>query len=71
MSKEVNIMNHNHNRSCCNCCCRGPKGPQGPQGPMDPPVETGPTGPGVRPTYFNAVMQGGFQHIPPEGMLIF
>lgn len=35
---------------------------------MGPP---GLQGPGVQPTYFNAVMQGGFQTIPPEGDVNF
>lgn len=43
----------------------GPPGETGPTGPE------GPAGPGVRPAYFNAVMQGGFQHIPPEGDVNF
>lgn len=76
-------MSMNHNRLCCNCCCHGPAGPQGeagpqgpmgPQGPVGPQGETGlqgPAGPGVRPAYFNAVMQGGFQDVSPEGNVYF
>lgn len=64
-------MNYNHNRSCCNCRCRGPAGPQGPMGAPGPAGPQGPVGPGVPPAYFNAVMQGGFQYIPPEGDVNF
>lgn len=64
----------------------GPQGEQGPagvQGPMGPQGDAGPAGiqgpmgpqgepgPGVRPAYFNAVMQGGFQDVPPEGDVRF
>ena len=50
---------------------QGEPGPQGPMGPMGEPGPMGPAGPGVRPVYFNAVMQGGFQTIPPEGEVNF
>ena len=46
----------------------GPQGDAGPQGPMGP---QGVAGPGVQPAYFNAVMQGGFQDISPEGNVHF
>ncbi|MCI8783554.1 MAG: collagen-like protein [Dorea sp.] len=52
----------------------GPQGDAGPQGPMGPQGDVGPqgpAGPGVLPAYFNAVMQGGFQTIPPEGEINF
>lgn len=52
-------MSDTHNRLCCNCCCQEPMGPQGE------------TGHGVQPSYFNAVMQGGFQTILPEGDVNF
>lgn len=52
-------MSDTHNRLCCNCCCQGSMGPQGEAGP------------GVQPSYFNAVMQGGFQTILPEGDVNF
>lgn len=53
---------------------QGPQGPAGPQGKPGPQGEPGPQGtpgPGVPPVYFNAVMQGGFQTIPPEGDVHF
>lgn len=50
---------------------RGPQGKDGLQGPMGPQGEMGPQGPGVLPVYFNAVMQGGYQDIPPEGEVKF
>ncbi len=65
-------MNDTQYRFCCNCCCQGPAGPQGdpgPQGepgPQGKPEPQGPMGPGVQPSYFNAVMQGGFQDVAPE-----
>lgn len=77
------MYNNYNNKLCCNCCCKGPTGPQGEtgvQGPTGPQGEIGvqgPTGPqgeigqGVQPAYFNAVMQGGFQTIPPEGNINF
>ena len=52
----------------------GPMGPQGNTGPAGPQGPTGPqgeSGPGVQPAYFNAVMQGGFQDVPPEGDVRF
>lgn len=61
----------------------GPPGPQGKTGPQGPPGKTGPSGPqgemgpqgpagsGVEPAYFNAVISGGFQTIPPEGDVNF
>ncbi len=64
----------------------GPQGEAGPQGPMGPQGEAGiqgpagpqgevgpqgPAGPGIKPAYFNAVMQGGYQTIPPEGEVNF
>ncbi|MCI8292184.1 MAG: hypothetical protein HFH53_01450 [Hespellia sp.] len=61
----------------------GEIGPAGLPGPMGPPGEIGPAGPpgpmgpqgeagsGIQPVYFNAVMQGGFQDIPPEGDVRF
>ena len=49
----------------CYYCCQGPAGPIGPTG------EAGPQGLGVQPAYFNAVMQGGFQDIAPEGAVRF
>lgn len=67
-------MYNNRNRLCCNCCCQGPQGEPGPQGPMGPqgaPGPQGPAGPGIEPAYFNAVMQGGYQTIPPEGDVNF
>lgn len=69
-----------HRNLCCNCCCRGPAGPQGPMGPQGNAGPAGPqgpmgpqgeAGPGVEPAYFNAVMQGGFQDVPPEGEVKF
>lgn len=74
------------NKSCCNSCCEGPPGPPGPKGkpgpagpqgkpgPAGPQGEIGPPGPpgaGVEPSYFNAVISGGFQTIPPEGDVNF
>ncbi len=62
----------NYNKLCCNCCYQGPPGPPGepgPQGPTGPPGKPGPAGPigpGVKPCYFNAVMQGGFQDVASE-----
>lgn len=56
---------------------QGPMGPQGEPGPAGPQGEVGPMGPmgpvGTErePVYFNAVMQGGFQDIPPEGEVNF
>lgn len=70
-------MNKNYNIPCCNCCCQGPAGPpgpMGPQGPIGPQGEAGPPGApgsGVQPAYFNGVMQGGFQTVPPEGDVNF
>lgn len=76
-------MNVKREKLRCNCCCRGPQGPMGPQGeigpqgppgPMGPQGEIGPQGPpgpGILPAYFNAVMQGGFQDVPPEGTVTF
>lgn len=67
-------MSYIHNISCCNSCCQGPAGLPGEAGPQGPPGETGPQGPagaGVAPAYFNAVMQGGFQTIDPEGNVNF
>lgn len=73
-------------KSCCNSCCEGPPGPPGPKGkpgpagpqgetgPQGPPGESGPQGPagsGVEPAYFNAVISGGYQTIPPEGDVNF
>lgn len=70
----------------CYNCCQGPIGPQGepgPQGPVGPQGEPGlqgpagphgepgPQGPGIQPAYFNAVMQGGFQDVEPEGAVNF
>ena len=52
----------------------GPQGEPGLQGPMGPQGEAGlqgPMGPGIQPAYFNAVMQGGFQNVPPEGEINF
>lgn len=69
-------MRYYCDKSCCNCC-PGPAGPQGepgPMGPMGPQGEPGPPGPagaGVQPAYFNAVMQGGYQDVPPEGEVKF
>ena len=40
----------------------------GPAGPMG---ETGPAGPGIKPSYFNAVIPGGYQTIAPEGDVNF
>lgn len=31
----------------------------------------GPISPGIEPAYFNAVMQGGYQDVPPEGNVKF
>lgn len=70
-------MNKNYNIPCCNCCCQGPAGPpgpMGPQGPIGPQGEAGPPGApgsGVSPAYFNGVMQGGFQTVPPKGDVNF
>ncbi len=53
---------------------QGPQGEPGLQGPMGPQGEPGlqgPMGPGVPPAYFNAVMQGGFQTVPPDGEINF
>ncbi len=64
-------------KSCCCHCCQGSAGPQGEPGPAGPRGEPGPAGPqgepgpGVKPAYFNAVMQGGFQDIAPEGNVKF
>lgn len=52
----------------------GPPGPQGETGPQGPPGEIGPQGPagsGVEPAFFNAVISGGYQTIPPEGDVNF
>ncbi len=53
----------------------GATGPAGPQGEPGLPGATGPAGPqgepGTPPAYFNAVMQGGFQTVPPEGNVNF
>lgn len=52
----------------------GPQGDIGPQGPMGPQGKTGPqgpAGPGIKPAYFNAVMQGGFQDVAPEETILF
>ena len=49
----------------------GPAGPQGTPGPAGPQGKTGPAGPGVQPAYFNAVMQGGYQDVAPEGNVNF
>jgi len=50
---------------------QGPKGDIGPVGPQGPKGDIGPEGPGIKPAYFNAVMQGGFQNISPEGAVNF
>lgn len=50
---------------------QGPAGPRGEEGPQGMPGPQGPAGPGVRPAYFNAVMQGGFQDVLPEGDVRF
>ncbi len=49
----------------------GPQGNTGPAGPQGPIGPQGESGPGVQPAYFNAVMQGGFQDVPPEGDVRF
>lgn len=52
----------------------GPMGPMGPPGPIGDPGpmgKPGEPGPGIRPAYFNAVMQGGFQDVIPEGDVKF
>jgi len=55
----------------------GPQGDRGEPGPMGPQGAPGLTGPhgepgqGVRPSYFNAVVQGGFQDVIPEGYVNF
>ncbi|MCI8554435.1 MAG: collagen-like protein, partial [Clostridiales bacterium] len=50
---------------------QGEPGPVGPQGPTGPQGEPGPVGSGMPPVYFNAVMQGGFQSVDPEGTVRF
>ena len=56
---------------------RGPMGPQGETGPRGPQGEIGPMGPQgpigaeKKPVYFNAVMNGGFQDVLPEGAVDF
>ena len=49
----------------------GEAGAAGPQGEAGPAGPQGPAGPGVQPAYFNAVMQGGFQDVAPEGSVRF
>lgn len=49
----------------------GPAGPAGPQGKPGPTGPQGAPGPGIKPAYFNAVMQGGFQDVAPEGNIKF
>ncbi|WP_459566391.1 collagen-like protein [Clostridium sporogenes] len=49
----------------------GPTGPIGPQGQAGATGLQGPTGPGVTPSYFNAVTNGGSQDVPPEGEVTF
>lgn len=50
---------------------QGLPGPAGPQGEQGLQGSAGPQGPGTPPAYFNAVMQGGFQSVPPEGEVNF
>lgn len=50
---------------------QGPAGPRGEAGPQGEVGPQGPAGPGVQPAYFNAVMQGGFQDVVPEGNVNF
>ncbi|WP_072585706.1 hypothetical protein [Clostridium sporogenes] len=50
---------------CGRCTCpRGITGPTGPQGVTGATGLKGITGPGVTPTYFNAVTNGGSQDVP-------
>ncbi len=52
----------------------GQKGEPGPMGPEGPKGERGPAGPSgseIQSSYFNAVMQGGYQDVPPEGEVKF
>ena len=52
----------------------GPKGEPGPMGPEGPKGERGPAGPSgseIQSSYFNAVMQGGYQDVPSEGEVKF
>lgn len=50
---------------------QGPAGPRGEEGPQGVPGPQGPASPEVQPAYFNAVMQGGFQDVVPEGDVKF
>lgn len=50
---------------------QGPAGPRGEEGPQGVPGPQGPAGPEIQPVYFNAVMQGGFQDVVPEGNVKF